>query len=435
MSNNQENKKDENAEYNFLNNLFEQKEKDQSEQLYKNEFYILEEDIKSKKDQNSLQFMHDILLNKLMLEDYAPFPPKNDEPVIINNQKEEKKKEDDQDKLIEEENEFLRSLHKINYLTFSPFGLSFFDENEKEKNNMSEDLLKEREEKILQMIDFNYDNFEVTNDLLLNICQGFVDMNKLKEENLNKNKVKEPEKKIQPEKKLGLNNNNNNENNSNETEKDKSKETNKDKEKNNENVLDKSDLEFQEEIKEKKGIPFYKDILEICEKDIKSFNGNKKERKEAIRKWKSIVQKKDIEYQKYLIKKKEEEKKVMEENKKLQEIQKKKDKEKEEEEKNNDRLMKAFNDIIKRAQKNQKKSKSQNKVFKPRNPNKVIKARNKSTNLSPKKNNNSKITNKTLYNRSNNHGSAFNITKNYFNKNFSKSQTKIKTLSKNIFNK
>ena len=49
--------------------------------------------MKSKKDQNSLQFMHDILLNKLMLEDYAPFPPKNEEPIIVNNQKEEKKKD------------------------------------------------------------------------------------------------------------------------------------------------------------------------------------------------------------------------------------------------------------------------------------------------------------------------------------------------------
>ena len=164
MNNNHDDKKDK-TEESFINNLFEKKEKDQNEQLYKNEFYILEEEIKSKKNQNSLQFMHDILLNKLMLEDYVPFPPKNDEPIIVNNQKEEKKKEDDQDKLIEEENEFLRSLHKINYLTFSPFGLSFFEDNGKDKSTMNEDLLKEREDKILHMIDFNYDSLEVTNDL------------------------------------------------------------------------------------------------------------------------------------------------------------------------------------------------------------------------------------------------------------------------------
>ena len=191
--NNHEEKKDKTEEETFINNLFDKKEKDQNEQLYKNEFYILEEELKSKKNQNSLQFMHDVLLNKLMLEDYVPFPPKNEEPGIINNQKEEKKKEDEQDKLIEEENEFLRSLHKINYLTFSPFGLSFFEDNNKDKSNMSEEVLKEKEEKILHMIDFKYDNFEVTNDLLLNICQGFVDINKLKEENLTKNKEKEKE--------------------------------------------------------------------------------------------------------------------------------------------------------------------------------------------------------------------------------------------------
>ena len=52
---------------------------------------------------------------------------------------------------------------------------------------MSEELLKEKEEKILNMIDFKYDNFEITNDLLLNICQGFVDINILK---LNHNYLK-----------------------------------------------------------------------------------------------------------------------------------------------------------------------------------------------------------------------------------------------------
>ena len=72
-------------------------------------------------------------------------------PTIVNNQKEEKKKEDEQDKLIEEENEFLRSLHRINYLTFSPFGLSFFDDNNKDTQNLTEDYLKEKEDKILHI--------------------------------------------------------------------------------------------------------------------------------------------------------------------------------------------------------------------------------------------------------------------------------------------
>ena len=85
---------------------------------------------------------------------------------------------------------------------FSPFGLCFFEDNNKDKNNMSEELLKEKEEKILHMSDFKYDNFEVTNDLLLNICQGFVDINKLKEENLTKNKKKKRKKKKQDEHKI-----------------------------------------------------------------------------------------------------------------------------------------------------------------------------------------------------------------------------------------
>ncbi len=67
--NNHEEKKDKKEEETFINNLFDKKEKAQNEQLYKNEFYILEEELKSKKNQKSLQFMHDVFLNKLILED------------------------------------------------------------------------------------------------------------------------------------------------------------------------------------------------------------------------------------------------------------------------------------------------------------------------------------------------------------------------------
>ena len=97
------------------------------------------------------------------------------------------------------------------------------------------------------------------------------------------------------------------------------------------------------------------------------------------------------------------------------------------------KLMKAFNDIIKRAQKDEKKNKSQNKAIKPKKLNNTLKARNKSTYISPKKNNKSKLSNNSLYNRTKNHGSAFSTTKNYFNKNYSKSQAKIKTISKDLF--
>ena len=406
--NNHDDKK-EKSEESFINNLFEKKEKDQNEQLYKNEFYILEEEMKSKKNQNNLQFMHDILLNKLMLEDYVPFPPKNEEPMTVNSQKEEKKKEDDQDKLIEEENEFLRSLHKINYLTFSPFGLSFFENNGKDKSNMNEDILKEKEEKILHMIDFNYDNFEVTNDLLLNICQGFVDINRLKEENLNKNKEKEKMK--QKEKIDALMN----------KEKEKQKEENKDKEK---EILEKYELDFIAEINEKKRITYYTDFLKPCEIEFNEAK-NKDEKKNVIEKWKPLIQNKDKEYNEYLKEKQEKERKEKEERMRLEEIQRKIDKEREEEKKKNDELMKAFQDIIKKIKKKEKKenkSKSQNKVY---SMCKQVKPRNPSNKISPKK---SAKTNNSLLNNISK-GSAFNITTKYFNKNYSKSQTKIKTLS------
>ena len=395
----------------FINNLFEKKEKDTDEQLYKNDFYILEEEMKSKKDQNNLQFMHDILLNKLMLEDYVPFPPKNEEPVIINSQKDEKKKEDEQDKLIEEENEFLRSLHKINYLTFSPFGLSFFEDNEKDKSNINEDILKEKEEKILNMIDFNYDNFEVTNDLLLNICQGFVDINKLKEENLIKNKEKEKLK--QNEMKTNLINN---------KQEEKPKEENQNKEK---ITFDKFELDFIEEINEKKNNDYYKDFLKPCEEKFKEAK-NKSERKNIIEQWKPLIKNKDKEYRLYLKEKQEKEKKEKEERMRLEEIQRQKNKEREEEEKNNEKLMNAFRDILKKTKKKENKSKSQSKAY---NINRQIKQRNQSNKISPKK---SAKANNSLHNEKNK-GGAFNISTKYFNKNYSKSQPKLKTLPKNYF--
>ena len=395
----------------FINNLFEKKEKDTDEQLYKNDFYILEEEMKSKKDQNNLQFMHDILLNKLMLEDYVPFPPKNEEPVIINSQKDEKKKEDEQDKLIEEENEFLRSLHKINYLTFSPFGLSFFEDNEKDKSNINEDILKEKEEKILNMIDFNYDNFEVTNDLLLNICQGFVDINKLKEENLIKNKEKEKLK--QNEMKTNLINN---------KQEEKPKEENQNKEK---ITFDKFELDFIEEINEKKNNDYYKDFLKPCEEKFKEAK-NKSERKNIIEQWKPLIKNKDKEYRLYLKEKQEKEKKEKEERMRLEEIQRQKNKEREEEEKNNEKLMNAFRDILKKTKKKENKSKSQSKAY---NINRQIKQRNQSNKISSKK---SAKANNSLHNEKNK-GGAFNISTKYFNKNYSKSQPKLKTLPKNYF--
>ena len=281
--------KKEKSEEIFFNNLFEKKEKEVNEQLYKNEFYVLEEEMKTNKEQNSLQFMHDTLLNKLMLEDYSPFPPKNEEPTIVNNQKDEKKKEDEQDKLIEEENEFLRSLHRINYLTFSPFGLSFFDDISKDSPSLNEEYYKEREEKILNMIDFDYNNFEVTNDLLLNICQGFVDINKLKEENLIDNKTQNKSNNT-TSKNIFSHPTNLKNNVGNISIKEKF-EPEKDEE-------ELSEEEFYNDLNQKRKIDFYKDIIKTYDEEMS--NLDKEEKRNNIKKWKQTLKDKEKDYEEYL---------------------------------------------------------------------------------------------------------------------------------------
>ena len=332
--------KKEKSEEIFFNNLFEKKEKEVNEQLYKNEFYVLEEEMKTNKEQNSLQFMHDTLLNKLMLEDYSPFPPKNEEPTIVNNQKDEKKKEDEQDKLIEEENEFLRSLHRINYLTFSPFGLSFFDDISKDSPSLNEEYYKEREEKILNMIDFDYNNFDVTNDLLLNICQGFVDINKLKEENLICNKTQ---------------NNSNNTTNKNIFSHPTNLKNNvgsisiKEKFEPEKDEEELSEEEFYNDLNQKRKIDFYKDIIKTYDEEMN--NLNKEEKRNNIKKWKQMLKDKEKDYEENLKIEKENEKKRKEEEKKLKEIEEKKKKEKEEKLKTQNELKKGLEEIVQKARK------------------------------------------------------------------------------------
>ena len=332
--------KKEKSEEIFFNNLFEKKEKEVNEQLYKNEFYVLEEEMKTNKEQNSLQFMHDTLLNKLMLEDYSPFPPKNEEPTIVNNQKDEKKKEDEQDKLIEEENEFLRSLHRINYLTFSPFGLSFFDDISKDSPSLNEEYYKEREEKILNMIDFDYNNFEVTNDLLLNICQGFVDINKLKEENLIDNKTQNKSNNT-TSKNIFSHPTNLKNNVGNISIKEKF-EPEKDEE-------ELSEEEFYNDLNQKRKIDFYKDIIKTYDEEMS--NLDKEEKRNNIKKWKQTLKDKEKDYEEYLKIEKEKEKKKKEEEKKLKEIERKKKKEKEEKLKTQNELKKGLEEIVQKARK------------------------------------------------------------------------------------
>jgi hypothetical protein len=129
------------------------------------------------------------------MEDYTLFPPKNDSLLITDDETLIGK--EDPEKLYEEEVNYLRSINQINYLTFSPFGDSFFPykcKNNKIENNKQnfyeekqyEDNLHpyDRENKILDIIDFDYNNYEINNDLLFNISMGFIDMSKLKKENV-----------------------------------------------------------------------------------------------------------------------------------------------------------------------------------------------------------------------------------------------------------
>ena len=184
------------------NNLQEEKifmkmfetQKDTDEKMYKNSLFELRDEIKGKKDSNIKELTHDSLLRRMSMENYSLFPPKNDSLLITDDENLIGK--EDPEKLYEEEVNYLRSINQINYLTFSPFGDSFFPYKYKNKNNndkqnsydekLNEDACdsNDRENEILNIIDFDYNNYEINNDLLFNISMGFVDINKLKHENV-----------------------------------------------------------------------------------------------------------------------------------------------------------------------------------------------------------------------------------------------------------
>ena len=210
-------------EYDFFEKLFDNAEKEQVGDLYKKELYIMKEVLESNKYKTTLKLMHDTLLQKFMCEEYTEFIPKNevsqilfppDKKDITNNKNSQK--DDGVDKELLEEYEFLKELYRLNYLTFSPLALEYFEKineprkknfkkNEKEEKNINnnnknkinnenfyeeqkkEDLndeQKEKDEKLSKLLNFDYNNFELNNDLLFNISQGFIDLNKLKESNL-----------------------------------------------------------------------------------------------------------------------------------------------------------------------------------------------------------------------------------------------------------
>lgn len=207
-------------EYNFFEKLFDNAEKDQIGDLYKKELYIMKEDLDQNKYKTTLKLMHDTLLQKFMSEDYTEFIPKNEVAQLINppdkkdpsNSNKNLHKEDAVDKELLEEYEYLKELYRLNYLTFSPFAIEYFEkisdpnkfeqsnksnennvqkkESNKNVNNINNNKdevseeQKEKDAKLLKLLNFDYNSYELNNDLLFNIAQGFIDVSKLKESNL-----------------------------------------------------------------------------------------------------------------------------------------------------------------------------------------------------------------------------------------------------------
>ena len=269
--------------------------------LYKNDLFspsIEDEEIsQANNSKNRTEVIRDKILKKLSLEDYNLFPPKNDSFFITDN---EVGKDKEQEKVFEETIDHLRNLHRMNYLTFSPFGMSFCPDlnSIKKKNNINENATREtieKENKLLNIIDFDYNNYEINNDLLFNISMGFIDMNKLKIENVDKPK--------------------NNDN----LKQDKSM-SNKDEE-----IEFKIDLmnKLEKFVKEHENIEFFSSCIYEFHIDLNTLHDLNKnsEKNKILLKWEKIFTDKNKLYQKYLAEQKEKERKKRKEEKLKKEIE------------------------------------------------------------------------------------------------------------------
>ena len=186
----------------IFSKLFESNN-DPDEKLYKNTLLEFDEENQKKyidennPELNIKEFTHDSLLKRVAMEDYILFPPKNEPIQIIEDGNLIEKEEPE--KLFEEEVDFLQKINRINYLTFSPFGESFFphknnnnelnnnktneENNESENSFINNNIENKKENKLLDILDFEYDNYVINNDLLFNISMGYIDINKLKKGN------------------------------------------------------------------------------------------------------------------------------------------------------------------------------------------------------------------------------------------------------------
>ena len=311
----------------LFKNLFEYSE-DIDDEIYKNDLFTPsteEEEINQENNKkNQMEIIRDKILKKISLEDYILFPPKNDSILITENDPDKNK--EDQEKLFEEEIDHLRNLHRLSYLTFSPFGISFFpninsithknEELNGYTNETEEEI--EKQNKVLNIIDFDYNNYEINNDLLFNISMGFVDIDKLKHENVVSSENFEPRSErfangrqlksvnIKPKVKENIK---------------------QDKIVFNKDVELKVNLmnKLVKFVKEHENIEFFSTLINDFYKDLdilQSLNKNN-EKNKMLLKWEKIFIDRNKLYQKYLVDQQEKERKKRKEERIRKEIEKK----------------------------------------------------------------------------------------------------------------
>ena len=287
----------ENKEFSLYDTFFEQYDKEENESLYKKQLYVLEEDKFIEKEQSNLSLMHKSLINRLILEDFSVYPIKKDTEEAAEslkkkentskkkfNEDKDSKKIDEIEKFWEDEGEYIKDLHRINNLTFSPFYLNYFNKNNSSKeDNINEKITKEKEKenKLFKIINFDYNNYEFNEDLLFNICQGFIDLDKLKEENIKGEFcIKDQElNKKEVQKNVPNNPNSKKDNKQNKKEEKENK-----KEENNEELMVFTLItEINIFIKKKENIDFYKEEInnyykakDLFEKNLKTSSKEKK---------------------------------------------------------------------------------------------------------------------------------------------------------------
>ena len=300
----------------ILDTLFDYS-KEEDDILYRNDIFspLIDEQNKQEKNKKSeIQISRDKILQKLSLEDYNIFPSKNDST---------RKEKEEQEQLLEEETEYLKNINKLNYLTFSPFGNNFCPSINKENNNEE----KEKEEnKLLEILNFDYNNFEVNNDLLFNISMGFIDMNKLKIENVT---IKEEQEKKKKRKKslITLEKIINDENIIKEG---KEIDNDDDSEINESQILNKSLIkEIKIFIEENMNINYFNDIIKGFKKELNELkeSDNIKQENELLEKWNKIFNEKKKNYTTHSNEEKEKKKKKEEEEKQKKEMEEKLEKE------------------------------------------------------------------------------------------------------------